>query len=379
MQFQKKSLAVAVSLAVTPLAALAAPSISWVTPQSGANMYGAYSETNVGCEISGTGISRAKFYVDGREMNSDYASPWRCVIDTRNFSLGTHTLKALAVGFDGTTTSITRSVNFVSSSTSTTTTNAAPSVSLTSPSSGQTVSGTIALNAIAADDKGVSKVVFMVDSTTIATDTSSPYSASLNTTTLTNGTHVLKAQAFDASGLSSTSQVSVNVSNTSTTTSGTTSTTTTSVSTPPPGTGALDVWFKAPLNGTTVSGQLSGTKCYVNGTGVVKVDFKVDGAVVGTDTTMSDGMQCAIDTTKYANGSHQLMATATSSTGTTRSDLITINISNSGTTTGGTTTGGTTTGGTTTGGTTTPTGSTTSPMPADSSGVRGVPTFHSIG
>ena len=387
MQFQKKSLVAAVSLAVAPLAALAAPSISWVAPQSGANMYGSYSESRVGCEISGTGISRVKFYVDGREMNSDYASPWRCVIDTRNFSLGTHTLKALAVGTDGSIASITRSVNFVSSSTSTTTTtttttttNAAPSVSLTGLTSGQTVSGTITLNAIAADDKGVSKVVFMVDSTTIATDTSAPYSASLNTTTLTNGTHVLKAQAFDAEGLSSTSQVSVNVSNTSTTTGGTTTTT---VSTPAPGSGALDVWFKAPLNGTTVSGQLSGTKCYVNGTGVVKVDFKLDGALVNSDTTMSDGMQCVLDTTKYPNGSHQFMATATSSTGATRSDLITINIQNASTTTGGTTTGGTTTGGTTTGGTTTgggtPTGGTTTPMPTDSTNVRGVATFHSIG
>src|SRR5262245_16662897 len=171
MLFQKKSLAVAVSLAVAPLAALAAPSISWVTPSSGANMYGAYSESKVGCEITGTGISRVKFYVDSREMNSDYGSPWRCVIDTRNFGLGTHTLKALAIGTDGTTKSITRSVNFVSSSTSTstTTTNAAPSVTLTAPSSGQTVSGTVALSAIAADDKAVSKVVFMVDSTTLAT------------------------------------------------------------------------------------------------------------------------------------------------------------------------------------------------------------------
>src|SRR5258706_7974162 len=121
MQFQKKSLAVAVSLAIAPLAALAAPTISWVAPSTGANLYGAYSESKVGCEVSGSGFNRVKFYVDTREMNSDSSSPWRCVIDTRNFSLGTHTLKALAIGTDGTTTSITRSVNFTSSSTRTTT------------------------------------------------------------------------------------------------------------------------------------------------------------------------------------------------------------------------------------------------------------------
>src|SRR6185503_11477229 len=165
--------------------------------------------------------------------------------------------------------------------------NVAPSVSLTGLSSGQTVSGTITLNAIAADDHGVSRVVFMVDSTTIASDTSSPYSASLNTATLANGTHTIKAQAFDASGLSSTSQMAVNVQNGATTsTGGTTTTTTTTVSTPAPGSGSLDLWFKAPLNGTTVSGTLSGTKCYVNGTGVTKVAFKLDSTALNTDSVM---------------------------------------------------------------------------------------------
>jgi hypothetical protein len=330
MHFEKKSLAVAVSLAVAPLAALAAPTISWVAPSSGANLYGAYSESRVGCEISGSGISRVKFYVDSREMNSDYGSPWRCVIDTRNFSLGTHTLKALAIGSDGTTASITRSVNFVSSSSGTTTTtttssNLAPSVTLTAPASGQTVSGTIALSAMAADDKAVSRVVFSVDSTTLATDTASPFSASLNTTTLANGTHTLKAQAFDAEGLSATAQVSVNVQNTTSTT--------TTTSTPPPGSGSLDVWFKAPLASNTVSGILSGTKCYVNGTGVTKVAFKLDSTALNTDTVMADGMQCMLDTTKFPNGTHTLTATATSSTGATRSDVISINVQNSATTT----------------------------------------------
>ena len=89
MLFQKSSLAVAVSFALTPLAALAGPTVSWVTPSSGANMYGAYSETKVGCEVAGKGISRVKFYVDGRDVSSDNYAPYRCAFDTRSFSLGT--------------------------------------------------------------------------------------------------------------------------------------------------------------------------------------------------------------------------------------------------------------------------------------------------
>src|SRR5258706_16420102 len=93
MQFQKKSLAVAVSLAIAPLATLAAPTISWVAPSTGANLYGVYSESKVGCEVSGSGFNRVKFYVDTREVNTDNGSPWRCAFDTPNFRPGTPTLK----------------------------------------------------------------------------------------------------------------------------------------------------------------------------------------------------------------------------------------------------------------------------------------------
>jgi hypothetical protein len=382
MHFRKKAIVVAVLGACAPLAASAAPSISWKTPGSGASLYGVYSNSAL-CEAAASGANRVKFYVDAQEVNTDNSAPYQCSFDTRRFHTGSHTLKATAIASDGSVRSVTRSVTFASSSSGTSTptpppptSNVAPSVSLTSPGNGQTVSGTVTLAAIAADDRGVSRVVFSVGSSTLATDTSSPYSASLNTSTLSNGTHTVKAQAFDAEGLSSTSQVAINVQNGTTTTPPPTGT----VSTPAPGSGSLDVWFKAPLNGKTVSGVLSGTNCYVNGTGVAKVDFKLDGAMVNSDTTMSNGMQCVLDTTRYPNGTHQFLATATSSTGATRGDLISINIQNatSGGSTGGSTTPPPPTGGDT-GGSTTPPPTSSSPMPTDSSGVRGVPTFQSIG
>src|SRR5438128_2285820 len=103
--------------------------------------------------------------------------------------------------------------------------------------------------------------------------------------------------------------------------------------TPAPGPGSLDVWFKGPTAGKTVSGVLNGgANCYVNGTGVSRVQFFLDSTALNTDSTMSDGMQCVLDTTKFANGTHQLKAVATSSTGSTRSDVISINVQNSATT-----------------------------------------------
>ena len=61
-------------------------------------------------------------------------------------------------------------------------------------------SGTIALAASASDNVGVTLVEFYVDNVLKATSNLAPYSASLNSTTLTNGTHSLTIKAYDAAG-----------------------------------------------------------------------------------------------------------------------------------------------------------------------------------
>lgn len=91
----------------------------------------------------------------------------------------------------------------------------APTVSLTSPANGATVSGSaVNITATAADNLGVQKVRFWVDGTYLGYDQSAPYTMSWNTTTVTNGTHTLKVQSVDNAGnVSSYATVSVTVSN----------------------------------------------------------------------------------------------------------------------------------------------------------------------
>ncbi|MDQ5949950.1 MAG: hypothetical protein QG563_457, partial [Patescibacteria group bacterium] len=91
----------------------------------------------------------------------------------------------------------------------------APTVSITAPTANQTVSGTIAIDATATDNVGVTKVEFYRGTTLIDTDTTSnPYQVPLNTTTLTNGTYSITAKAFDAAGNTTTSApVSIVVNN----------------------------------------------------------------------------------------------------------------------------------------------------------------------
>ncbi len=89
----------------------------------------------------------------------------------------------------------------------------APTVSLTAPSSGQTVSGTISYAATASNAAKVEFAIASANPMTLGTDTAAPYSGSLDTTKLENGDHTLTAVAYDAQGKTATSQVSFKVQN----------------------------------------------------------------------------------------------------------------------------------------------------------------------
>ncbi|MDO8471198.1 MAG: Ig-like domain-containing protein [bacterium] len=76
-----------------------------------------------------------------------------------------------------------------------------PTVSITAPTSGVTVSGTITVSANASDNVGVAGVQFKLDGTNLGSeDTTSPYSTTWNTTTVSNGSHALTAVARDIAG-----------------------------------------------------------------------------------------------------------------------------------------------------------------------------------
>ncbi|HXE75012.1 MAG TPA: S8 family serine peptidase [Candidatus Xenobia bacterium] len=93
-----------------------------------------------------------------------------------------------------------------------------PSVAISSPSPGSTVSGTITVSATASDNVGVVGVQFKLDGANLGgEDSSAPYSISWNTTLSSNGSHTLTAVARDGAGSTSTAGgVSVTVSNGST-------------------------------------------------------------------------------------------------------------------------------------------------------------------
>ncbi len=190
--------------------------------------------------------------------------------------------------------------------------NAAPTVSFTAPASGQTVSGTVSYGANASDDGGVTRVEFSVDGTALVTDLSSPFGGSLDTTKLVNGTHTLRAVAFDAAGLSTSVTRSITVQN--------------GTSTPPPPGGPV-VDFSAPIaNATLTSAFSNSSACEVKGTGISRVVFFMDAVQLNTETGAP--WNCSVDPRQYSNGTHTLKAVAYNSAGASTSVIRTVNIQN---------------------------------------------------
>lgn len=84
----------------------------------------------------------------------------------------------------------------------------APSVQITYPHYGDTVSGTITVTATASDNHRVAGVQFKLDGANFGAEvTSPPYQVTCNTTTTLNGSHQLTAVARDPAGNTTTSAI----------------------------------------------------------------------------------------------------------------------------------------------------------------------------
>ena len=85
------------------------PSVSFKAPAANATISGSFGDSS-GCEVAGTGISRVVFYMDSKQLNTEYAAPWQCRLDTRIFANGTHTISAVAYNAAGASTTVSRTV-----------------------------------------------------------------------------------------------------------------------------------------------------------------------------------------------------------------------------------------------------------------------------
>lgn len=91
--------------------------------------------------------------------------------------------------------------------------NALPTVNITNPSNGDTISGITTVTANASDDGGITKVEFYIDGFLRLTDVSAPYTFSWDTTGDAKGSHAILAIAYDIVNNTATDSINVIVSN----------------------------------------------------------------------------------------------------------------------------------------------------------------------
>ena len=272
------------------------PTVSLTAPATGATVNGTIAVT--ASASSGSGIASVQFQLDGSNLGSAVTvSPYSINWNTNAASNGSHTLTAIATANGGAT---------ATSSPISVTVNNPPTVSITAPTSGATVSGTTTVTASANSGSGVASVQFQLDGSNLGSAvTSSPYSINWNTTTVLNGSHTLTAIVTAIGGATATSSaVSVTVNN------------------------APMVSITAPTSGATVSGTTTVTASASASGGVASVQFQLDGGNLGSAVTASP-YSTNWDTTKVSNGSHTLTAIVTPNSGATvTSSSVTVTVNN---------------------------------------------------
>jgi len=278
------------------------PSVSITTPTTGASVSGTVAINAAASD--NVGVSSVQFQADGVDIGVQAtAAPFSITLNTATLSDGSHSLRAIASDAAG-NSKISSAVT-VNVSNDTT----PPSVSITAPAKGAIVQGTINVTAAARDNKGVTSVQFQVDGTNAgAPDTAAPFATSWQTTTMSNGSHVLRAIARDAAGNTQTSAgVTVTVANDVT---------------------APSVSITAPNSGATVLNTVAINAAASDNVGVTSVEFQIDGANVGAPDT-SAPYSVSWNTTTVANGGHTVAAIARDAAGNSRtSAVVTVTVSN---------------------------------------------------
>lgn len=288
---------------VTPPPAPSAPSVTISSPLAGATISGT---TTVTANASDTqSVSGVQFKLDGVNLGvADMTSPYSTTWNTTTASNGQHTLTAVATnnsGLSATSTTVAVLVNNVAAPT-------APTVSLSAPNANATVFGSVAINASASDASAVANVQFKLDGVNLgAADTTSPYGVTWDTKSTSNGQHTLTAVATNTSNLTTTSTTIVVI-----------------VDNPTPPV----VSITAPAANGTVSGATTVTAVASDSKAVSSVQFKLDGANLGSPATTAP-YNFSWDTTQATNGSHTLTAVATNSSNlVTTSSSVVVTVSN---------------------------------------------------
>jgi hypothetical protein len=187
------------------------PQVSLTAPANNATVSGTVTvSANASDNV---GVTRVSYFLDGSStaFSNDTSSPYTSTWTSTTVANGNHTIRATATDAAGNVaTSQIITINVQNTVADTT----KPTTAITSPANNTTAIGIVTINATATDNIGVTKLELLIDGTLAATDTTSPYIYSINTTTLSEGNHTLTTRAYDAANNQQLSNpITINVDN----------------------------------------------------------------------------------------------------------------------------------------------------------------------
>jgi uncharacterized protein YkwD len=189
-----------------------------------------------------------------------------------------------------------------------------PTIAITQPANGATLSGTVSVQGTAADSVSLTSVTVSIDGATpVAATGLQNWSYALGTGTLANGAHTITAKATNSSGLSASASVNVTVNNTST-----------GGAQPP------TIAITQPANGATLSGTVSVQGTAADSVNLSSVTVSLDGATPAAATGLPN-WSFTLGTGTLANGAHTITAKATNSAGLSASASVNVTVNNTGT------------------------------------------------
>jgi hypothetical protein len=174
-----------------------APKVSITSPKGGAVV-----SKLVKIEVDASddkGVKKVEFYIDNVLKHTDTQSPYDWNWDTARGPSGNHTVKVKAYDTDNQTAEQSIQV----------TVDQPPTISITSPSSGNDVYGFASIRTRTSDDFGVPKVKFFVNGQLMNTTNKSPHVFQWNTNDILNGKYTVEAIAFDTRDQTSTRSVTL--------------------------------------------------------------------------------------------------------------------------------------------------------------------------
>ncbi|MGQ0544183.1 MAG: heparin lyase I family protein, partial [Betaproteobacteria bacterium] len=197
-----------------------------------------------------------------------------------------------------------------------------PTVQFTAPAEGGALSGNVQgpPNCVVTGSN-IARVMFYLNDAWTNTDGNldNGLGCWIDATKYPDGSYTVKAVAYDAAGRTATATRGIVIKNAA------------AQNVPP------SVSFKAPTSGATLKGLVNSTTCEAaasDGDGSVqKVDFYLGTAFVNSKTAAP--WQCNLDTTKFQDGAHTLMAVATDNLGASASTQVGVSIDNSTSSDGG--------------------------------------------